>query len=116
MSNYLQPHGLYSLWNSPGQNTGVGSISLLQGIFPAQELNPPTLQVDSLPAEPQGKSSLNLKGYYYHHPILILFNCYSLVPNKNSALQKMVNIRIHPVMTELTLSSFPSIDSFCSTL
>ena len=36
----LQPHGLYSPWNSPGQNTGVGSISLLQGIFSTQELNP----------------------------------------------------------------------------
>ena len=29
----------YSLWNSPGQNTGVGSLSLLQGIFLTQELN-----------------------------------------------------------------------------
>ena len=29
----LQPHGLYSSWNSPDQNTGVGSLSLLQGIF-----------------------------------------------------------------------------------
>ena len=27
---------LYSPWNSPGQNTGVGSRSLLQGIFPTQ--------------------------------------------------------------------------------
>ena len=27
---------LYSPWNSPGQNTGVGSLSLLQGIFPTQ--------------------------------------------------------------------------------
>ena len=33
-------HGLYSPWNSPGQNTGVGSLSLLQGIFPTQGLNP----------------------------------------------------------------------------
>ena len=31
---------LYSPWNSPGQNTGVGSLSLLQGIFPTQESNP----------------------------------------------------------------------------
>ena len=29
----------YSPWNSPGQNTGVGSLSLLQGIFPTQGLN-----------------------------------------------------------------------------
>ena len=27
-------------WNSPGKNTGVGSLSLLQGIFPTQESNP----------------------------------------------------------------------------
>ena len=27
-------------WNSLGQNTGVGSLSLLQGIFPTQGLNP----------------------------------------------------------------------------
>ena len=27
-------------WNSPGKNTGVGSLSLLQGIFQAQGLNP----------------------------------------------------------------------------
>ena len=39
MSNFLQPHGLYSLWNSPDQNTGVGSLSLPQGIFPTQESN-----------------------------------------------------------------------------
>ena len=32
--------GVYSPWNSPGQNTGVGSRSLLQGIFPMQGSNP----------------------------------------------------------------------------
>ena len=31
MSNSLQPHGLYNPWNSPGKNTGVGSLSLLWG-------------------------------------------------------------------------------------
>ena len=40
MSNSLRPHGLYSPWNSPGQNTGVGSLYLLQGIFLYQGLNP----------------------------------------------------------------------------
>ena len=39
VSNSLRPHGLYSPWNSPGQNTGVGSLSLLQGISPTQKLN-----------------------------------------------------------------------------
>ena len=64
----MGPCGLYSPWDSPGKNTGVGTCSLLQGIFP--NLGPHTaclctaetiksrsltLQVDSLPAEPQGK-------------------------------------------------------------
>ena len=40
MSSSLQPHGLYSPWNSPGQNTAVGSCSLLQEIFPTQGWNP----------------------------------------------------------------------------
>ena len=40
VSNSLQPHGLYSPWTSPGQNTGVGSLSLLQEIFPTQGSNP----------------------------------------------------------------------------
>ena len=53
ISTSLQPYGLYSPWNSPAQNTGVGSLSLLQGIFPTQGLNPDLL--NSLPAEPQGK-------------------------------------------------------------
>ena len=39
MSHSLQPHGLYSPWNSPGQNIGVGGLSLLQGIFPIQGSN-----------------------------------------------------------------------------
>ena len=39
VSNSLRPHGLYSPWNSPSQNTGVGGHSLLQGIFPTQGWN-----------------------------------------------------------------------------
>ena len=39
MSDYLPSHGLYSPWNSLGQNTGVGSLSLFQEIFPTQGLN-----------------------------------------------------------------------------
>ena len=39
VSDSLRPHGLYSPWNPPGQNTGVGSRPLLQGIFPTQGSN-----------------------------------------------------------------------------
>ena len=31
---------IYSPWNSSGENTGVGSLPLLQGIFPTQGSNP----------------------------------------------------------------------------
>ena len=34
MSDSLQPHGLYSPWNSPGQNTGVGKPFPSSGDFP----------------------------------------------------------------------------------
>ena len=37
---FVTPWTIYSPWNSPGQNTGVGSLFLLQGIFPTQGLNP----------------------------------------------------------------------------
>ena len=40
MSDSFKPDGLYSPSNSPGQNTGVGSCSLLQGIFPTWGSNP----------------------------------------------------------------------------
>ena len=40
VADSLWPHGLYSPWNSPGQNTGVGSLYLLQGIFPTLGSNP----------------------------------------------------------------------------
>ena len=65
LSDSLWPHGLYSPWNSPGQNTGVGlavpysggssqprnqtQVSRIAGRFL-------TLQAESLPGEPQGKS------------------------------------------------------------
>ena len=45
MSNSLQPHELqptrlFCPQNSPDRNIGVGSLSLLQGIFPNPEIEP----------------------------------------------------------------------------
>ena len=66
MFNSLQPNGLkharlLCLWNSPGKNTGVGCHFFLQRIFPNPDTKPrsPTLQADSLPSEPPGKSVIN---------------------------------------------------------
>ena len=50
------PHGPYSPWNSPGQNTGVGSRPLSRDLpNPGIEHRSPALRADSLPAEPPGK-------------------------------------------------------------
>ena len=42
MSNSLQPHGLYSPWNSPGENARVGRFSQ-----PRVKQTSPALQADS---------------------------------------------------------------------
>ena len=49
VSDSLRPHGLQPArllypWNSPGKNTVVGCLSLLQGIFPTQGSNPGLLR------------------------------------------------------------------------
>ena len=56
VSDSLRPHGLQSLWNSPGHNLGVDNHSLLQGIFPTQGLNQVACIAGRLlPGEPPGK-------------------------------------------------------------
>ena len=59
VSDSLWPHGLYSPWNSPGQNTGVGSLSLLQGIFPTQGSNPGLLHCRRILYQLSHKGGLN---------------------------------------------------------
>ena len=56
----VSAHGLYSPWNSPGQNTGVGGLSLLQGIFPTRgRTRVSHIAGDSPPAEPAGKQCIS---------------------------------------------------------
>ena len=65
----------YSPWNSLGQNTGMGNLSLLQQIFPTQELNQglsPALQADSLPAELYLGSPLGIKPPYEPAVLLLV--------------------------------------------
>ena len=56
----LRAHGLYCPWNSPGQNTGVGSLSLLQGIFPTQGLNSGLLHCRWILYQLSQKSSISI--------------------------------------------------------
>ena len=70
VSDSFKPHGLYSLWNSPGQITGVGILSLLQGILPTQELNLGLLHCRQILYQlshresPFGKSTLILSRFF----------------------------------------------------
>jgi len=70
VSDSWRPHGLCSPWNSPGQNTGVGSCPLLQRDLPnpGNEPRSPVLHADSLPSEPPGKPSK-----------LYIFKAYNLI-------------------------------------
>ena len=49
VSDSSRPHGL---WNSPGQDTGLSGLSLLQGIFHTPGIQ---LELDSLPTELSGE-------------------------------------------------------------
>ena len=53
----MESVGMYSPWNSPGQNTGMRSLSLIPEDLPDPEIKPgsPALQADSLPTELSGK-------------------------------------------------------------
>ena len=79
MSDSLRPHGLHSPWNSTGQNTGVGNLSLLQGIFPAEGLNLNLLgllhwQAGSLPLVPLGKPCTRVGTGIYRISLYLLLN------------------------------------------
>jgi len=88
--NSLQPHGLwparlFSLWDSPGKNTGVGCHALLQGIFPTQGSNPclPYCRRILYCLSYQGSPWLSLlyhknlssQPHYSHQHINIYFTC-----------------------------------------
>ena len=84
VSNSLQVHGLYSPWNSPGQNTGVGSLSLLQGIFPAQESNQGLLHCRGILYQLREELLVNyikkLPRKVRHSKCLVSENCFSKLP------------------------------------
>ena len=94
VSDSLWPHGLYSSWDSPGQNTGVGSLSLLQGIVPTQGLNPGLLhcrQMTNLNSVLKRKDITLPTKVYIVKPVvfpLVMYGC------KNWTIKKAVHQRI----------------------
>ena len=89
MSDYLRPHVLYTPWNSPGQNTGVGSLSLLQGIFPTQGSNPGLPHYRWILYQLSHKKTLILTNHwtireipsikYFNKDIIVLFTHVNLI-------------------------------------
>ena len=78
MSDSLRPCGLWTLQplNSPGQNTGAGCLSLLQGIFPTQESNPGLPNCRQLLYQLSHQGSPNK--YYIHRPAPSCFTAFAL--------------------------------------
>ena len=96
MSNTLQPYGLYSPWNSPGQNTGVGSLSLLQGLFPTQGQNPGLLHCRRILYQ------------LSHKWILLLFSKSGILPSGPCCLKYITfTHKSRPPQSISLLGSFP---------
>ena len=81
---------IYSPWNSPGQNTGVDSLSLLQGVFPTQRSNP------GKSPKPPSFLRLNSSPLNYIYHVLFIhssfsgqLNCLYLLPVMNNAAINM---------------------------
>ena len=87
VSHSLQPHGIYSPWNFPGQNTGVGSHSLLQGIFSTQGSNL------GFPHCRQILYQLN-----YHRSLCLVYVCNSI-----PALQIKAAMRYHLTLVRMAI-------------
>ena len=84
VSDDLRPHGLYSPWDSLGHKTGVGSLSLLQGIFPAQGSNPSLLHCRWIRCQLSHKGSPGgwRVGWKCRQPMQGLANCFSEGPGR----------------------------------
>ena len=69
VSDSLWLHGLYSPWNSPDQNTGVDSLSLLQGIFPTHGSNPGLLHCSQILYQLSHKGSPCTLSIWYKYSV-----------------------------------------------
>ena len=85
----LQPHGLFSPWNSPGQVLECVDFPFSRGSSqPRIEPRSPKLQADSLPVEPQGKLSINFQNLHVWSPFLDTVSCWETVTGKFKLIGK----------------------------
>ena len=93
---FCDPHGLSSPWNSPGQNTGVGSLSLLQGIFPTRGSNPGFPHCGRILYYLNHKGSPSLCAAHKQSPVSVLFQSlvtYILIPPLLSQFSQQEKLR-----------------------
>ena len=100
MTTHSGKYAARSFASTLGQNTGVSSLSLLQGALPTPGTEPryPALQVDSLPAEPQGKlcenneklpwghkeSDTTERLHFNNYYLYVVIRLIAIFPNKSS--------------------------------
>ena len=106
MSDSLRPHVLYRPWSSPGQNTGVGSLSLLQRIFPTQGLNPGLLHCRLILYQLSHKGSPRILKWVQFSSIQSLSNVQLFVTPWTAAHQASLSIT-----NSWSLLKFRSIES-----
>ena len=71
---FATPWTVHSPWNSPAQNTGMGSLSLLQGIFPTQGSNPGLPHCRRILYQLSHKGSPYIyMGYIYRHKYIYIY-------------------------------------------
>ena len=69
MSDSFNPMDYYSPWNSLDQNIGVGSRSLLQGIFPSQGSNQCLLHCQQILYQLSDKTSPQIRERVVAYPL-----------------------------------------------
>ena len=74
---FLQPYGLQPArllcpWNSPGENTGVGCVFLLQVL--GVRFGSPPLQADSSPRVPPGKPEVKIEVIIIYMGMRLLYS------------------------------------------
>ena len=80
----LQPVKLLCLWDSPGKNTGDGCLSLFQGIFTIQGLNPGLRNCKLIPYHLSYQGSQASEGHSQCHTY-VQISCQTQCWSHNSA-------------------------------
>ena len=115
VSDTLWCHGLYSPWTSPGKNAGMGSLSLIQGIFPTKGSNPGIPHCRRILYQLSHKGSLKrgLKSHVHINMIWWILNkcnkCLNIMLSFScfiSSWANTLNININKMNYEIYLKQF----------